>query len=83
VDTLDHSYQLDMDSPEVSQPLVVAAWEQGNYDVINQLLVYEADVCNSYSNQDHSINPPKPIFYQVSVPKVLSSSKCCLAVSAV
>ncbi|KAF6024374.1 hypothetical protein EB796_017286 [Bugula neritina] len=63
VDTLDHSYQLSLDSELVPQPLVAAAWEQSNYDVIDQLLLLDADVCNSYSNQPE-INPAKPLFYQ-------------------
>jgi len=66
VDTLDHSYQLSLDSELVPQPLVAAAWEQSNYDVIDQLLLLDADVCNSYSNQPE-INPAKPLFYQVSL----------------
>jgi len=66
VDTLDHSYQLSLDSELVPQPLVAAAWEQSNYDVIDQLLLLDADVCNSYSNQPET-NPAKPLFYQVSL----------------
>ncbi|XP_067937745.1 uncharacterized protein [Watersipora subatra] len=63
VDTLDHSYQLDMSSPIAPQPLIVAAWEQGNYDTVDQLLLFDVDVCNSYSNKPDT-NLPKPLFYQ-------------------
>ena len=53
-----------MTQPIAPQPLVAAAWEQSNYDVIDQLLTFDADVCNSYSSQPDT-NPIKPLFYQV------------------
>lgn len=65
VDTLDDCYQLDMESPIAPQPLVAAAWEQSNYEVIDQLLLCDPDVCMSYTSQPDT-NKPKPLFYQVN-----------------
>ena len=71
VDTVDESYQLDMNSPVAPQPLVAAAWEQSNYDVIDQLLSFDADVCNSYTSLPET-NKPKPLFYQVNIYNILA-----------
>lgn len=66
VDTVDESYQLNIDSPVAPQPLIAAAWEQSNYDVIDLLLSFDADVCNSYTSLPET-NKPKPLFYQVII----------------
>ena len=51
--------------PRVSQPLIAAAWEQENYDVIEMLMTYKPDVSSLYANQ--TTQEPKPLFFHVSI----------------
>ena len=65
VNTKDFSHTLQFGHhPHTPQPLLAAAWEQNNYDIVDAIMEFQPDTSIMYSNgQDER---PKPLFFQVS-----------------
>ena len=64
VNTQDVSYMYRYpNSPRVPQPLLAAAWEQDNYDIIDLLMTYKPDTSLVYVN--HRWKQQMPLFFHV------------------
>lgn len=64
--TSDYSYQYNYpDSPEVPRPLLAAAWETNSYDTVDVLMDMNPNTRALYSNEPDTVNPPKPLFFQL------------------
>ena len=70
VNTQDCSYLYHYpNSPQVKQPLLAAAWELDNCDVIDVLMKCHPDTSQLYVN--HRWKQPMPLFFHVSFHKCL------------
>lgn len=66
VNSKDYCYQFHWrDTPVSPRPVIAASWESNNFEAVDVIMELNPDTRVLWTPENESINPPKPVFFQV------------------